>query len=192
MSEFTETGNTRDFPKAMENGIIEGDNVHDDYKDDPKDQDDHTMYKNNANGDSVEGDSVEALKSEMNLDQAIEAKDRGNELFRQKRYEESIECYSEAIYICPKFSDDDTELQKNNQYLATFYGNRAAAYAAEKEYQLALEDCIQSLDLNNDYVKVLGRRMQCYEHLDKIEEALTGTIYSLPIYLKDLRYSDSL
>ena len=177
MSEFTETGNTKEFPKSMENGIIEGDHVHDDYSDDTKDQDDHTMCNKN-----VHDDSVEELESQINLDQAIEAKDRGNELFRQKRYEESIECYSEAIYFCPKFSDDDSELQKNNQYLATFYGNRAAAYAAEKEYQLALEDCIQSLDLNNDYVKVLARRMQCFEHLDKIEEALKGTTYFSPIY----------
>ena len=31
-----------------------------------------------------------------------------------------------------------------------------------------------ALDLNNEYLKARLRRAQCYEHVDKLEEALEG------------------
>ena len=34
-----------------------------------------------------------------------------------------------------------------------------------------------ALDLNSDYLKVRLRRAQCFEHEDRLEEALEGKIY---------------
>ena len=46
-----------------------------------------------------------------------------------------------------------------------------------------------ALDFNSDYMKVRLRRAQCYEHEDRLEEALegTGNIFKLmlPIYFDD-------
>jgi len=99
------------------------------------------------------------------LQLATQAKEEGNEYFRRKEYDFAIQQYSVAISRCP---EDQTE------QLATFYGNRSAAYFAEEEYELVIDDCSAALDLKADYVKVIARRMQAYEKLDKIEEALAG------------------
>jgi tetratricopeptide (TPR) repeat protein len=96
---------------------------------------------------------------------AIEAKEEGNNYFRNKEYDDALESYSRAITFCP---EDDKEM------LATFYGNRSAAYFALEEYELVVEDCTAAVALKPDYVKVLARRMQANEKLEKYEDALTG------------------
>jgi tetratricopeptide (TPR) repeat protein len=107
------------------------------------------------------------LHLEKDLSKALEAKEEGNRLFREKDYDNAIQYYSQAIGHCP----NTTECKEQ---LATFYGNRAAAYLAEEEYELVIEDCSESLKLKEDYTKVLVRRMQCYDKLEKWEEALAG------------------
>lgn len=53
------------------------------------------------------------------LQLAQSAKNRGNKYFKAGRFDKSIECYTEAINVCPPENRDD---------IATFYQNRAAAY----------------------------------------------------------------
>jgi len=52
-------------------------------------------------------------------ERAQAAKNRGNKYFKGGVYDKAIECYTEAIDICPADHRDD---------IATFYQNRAAAY----------------------------------------------------------------
>ena len=53
------------------------------------------------------------------LDRAQAAKNKGNKYFKAGKYEQAIQCYTEAINLCPKEQKSD---------LSTFYQNRAAAY----------------------------------------------------------------
>jgi len=53
------------------------------------------------------------------VERAQAAKNRGNKYFKGGCYDKAIECYTEAIDICPSNHRDD---------IATFYQNRAAAY----------------------------------------------------------------
>lgn len=53
-----------------------------------------------------------------------------------------------------------------------FYGNRAACYMSMKEFELAVEDCSEALQYNTSYVKVLIRRSQASERLEKYEDAI--------------------
>uniref|UniRef100_A0A493THD0 Uncharacterized protein n=1 Tax=Anas platyrhynchos platyrhynchos TaxID=8840 RepID=A0A493THD0_ANAPP len=53
------------------------------------------------------------------LDRAQAAKNRGNKFFKAGKYEHAIQCYTEAISLCPP---------EKNLDLSTFYQNRAAAY----------------------------------------------------------------
>lgn len=53
------------------------------------------------------------------LDRAQAAKNKGNKYFKATKYENAIQCYTEAISLCPKEQKAD---------LSTFYQNRAAAY----------------------------------------------------------------
>ncbi len=100
-----------------------------------------------------------------NIEEALKFKEEGNELFRNKEYEDASEIYSKAIDYCP---NDDI----NKENLATFFGNRAACYFAMNEYDLTIEDCTEALKLKENYTKVLVRRSQAYEKVEKIEEAL--------------------
>lgn len=114
--------------------------------------------------EDVESSVIEAL-GDKDMEKAIKFKEEGNILFTQKDFDSAIQLYSQAIYYCP---------EENKDLLSTYYGNRSAAYFAEGEYELTIDDCTSSLELKPDYVKVLGRRMQAYEKLDKLEEALAG------------------
>ncbi len=101
------------------------------------------------------------------ISKAVAEKEKGNTYFRNHDYDNSIQCYTAAIEYCP--------LEKEyEEQLATFYGNRAAAYAAEDEFDLTIEDCNSALELKPDYVKVILRRMQTYEKVEKYEDALAG------------------
>lgn len=99
------------------------------------------------------------------ITKALEAKEKGNEAFKSRDFDLAIQYYSLAISLCP---DDQQE------HLATLYGNRSASYYAEEEFDLVVEDCSAALERKPDYLKVLARRMQVYEKLEKYEEALAG------------------
>ena len=88
--------------------------------------------------DCTEGEESVYIKS---LEKAIEAKEEGNNYFRNKEYDDALESYSRAITYCPE--DDE-----NKENLATFYGNRSAAYFSLEEYELVVEDCTAALELH--------------------------------------------
>lgn len=109
----------------------------------------------------------EYVEIEKDITTAIAAKDLGNDLYRSGDYDAALEEYSRAITYCP--TDDE-----HKEILATMYGNRAAAYFSLEEWELVVEDCTEALQRKDRYVKVIARRMQAYEKLEKYEEALTG------------------
>lgn len=110
---------------------------------------------------------------EKDLVLANEAKEKGNNYFRAKNYDEAISSYSTAVSLCPT----DEEHKEN---LSVFLGNRAAAYFSVDEHDCVIDDCTASLELNPSYVKVLMRRSQAYEKLTKPEDALVGAYSSMP------------
>ena len=107
---------------------------------------------------------------EKDLEQALQAKESGNNYFRSKSYDESIQQYSLAISYCP---------ENEIEHLSTFYGNRAAAYFSVNEFDQTILDCNESLGLKPGYVKVLSRRMQAYEKKGNTEEAVKGVMFVL-------------
>mmetsp|Transcript_23207 Transcript_23207/g.38703 ORF Transcript_23207/g.38703 Transcript_23207/m.38703 type:complete len:268 (+) Transcript_23207:52-855(+) len=119
--------------------------------------------------DMLDQPHVEEIESPAqlvkNLEEALAAKEEGNEYFRSKDFDEALEYYSRAIELCP----DEEEYKEN---LSTFYGNRSAAYFSLEEYEYVIEDCSAALELKPGYVKVLARRMLAHEKLEKYEEAL--------------------
>lgn len=119
-------------------------------------------------GVEVPGEVV-SLRPEpiKDINLALTCKEKGNEHFRNKKFDESIDEYTQAISHCP-----GDEEHKDN--LAVFLGNRAAAYFALEEYELVVEDCSEALKVKSGYVKVLVRRAQAYEKLDRLEEAISG------------------
>ncbi|KAL3213295.1 hypothetical protein MRX96_035530 [Rhipicephalus microplus] len=90
-------------------------------------------------------------------------KNQGNKYFKEGKFDKAIECYSEAIALCPP---------QNKNELATFYQNRAAAYENLKNYTAVITDCTKAIDLNFQYVKALHRRAKAYEVVNELDKCL--------------------
>ncbi|GAB1300341.1 Mitochondrial import receptor subunit TOM70 [Apodemus speciosus] len=102
-------------------------------------------------------------KSESSLDRAQAAKNKGNKYFKAGKYEQAIQCYTEAISLCPT---------EKNVDLSTFYQNRAAAFEQLQKWKEVAQDCTKAVDLNPKYVKALFRRAKAHEKLDNKKECL--------------------
>ncbi|KAK1897347.1 Mitochondrial import receptor subunit TOM70 [Dissostichus eleginoides] len=97
------------------------------------------------------------------LDRAQAAKNKGNKYFKAGKYENAIQCYTEAIALCPTEQKTD---------LSTFYQNRAAAYEQQMKWAEVVQDCSQAVDMNPRYIKALFRRAKALEKLENRRECL--------------------
>uniref|UniRef100_A0A8D0AS79 Mitochondrial import receptor subunit TOM70 n=3 Tax=Percidae TaxID=8165 RepID=A0A8D0AS79_SANLU len=97
------------------------------------------------------------------LDRAQAAKNKGNKYFKAGKYENAIQCYTEAIALCPTEKKTD---------LSTFYQNRAAAYEQQMKWTEVVQDCSQAVGMNPRYIKALFRRAKALEKLDNKKECL--------------------
>lgn len=100
-----------------------------------------------------------------NNDEATNYKEKGNEAFKNEKWDEAIEFYTKAIEIGEKHKD-----------LPIFYKNRAAAYLKKEDYENALVDCTATLEITPKDPKALFRRSQAYEGLHKYEEAYKDAV----------------
>jgi hypothetical protein len=130
------------------------------------------------------------------IDKALMAKEEGNDFFRSKNYDFACQQYAQAVKLCPRegtegvgrgtgthttngSGDDDSnkpQPSENADHLATFLGNRAAAFYMLGAWDQCETDCTLSLLFKPGYVKVLVRRCTCLEKQDKIEEALSDAV----------------
>ncbi|XP_048396559.1 mitochondrial import receptor subunit TOM70 [Stegostoma tigrinum] len=97
------------------------------------------------------------------LDRAQAAKNKGNKYFKAGKFEQAIQCYTEAIGLCPVNQKQD---------LSTFYQNRAAAFEQLQKWNEVAEDCTKAVGLNPKYIKALYRRAKAYDKLDNKKECL--------------------
>ncbi|EAL66022.1 hypothetical protein DDB_G0282885 [Dictyostelium discoideum AX4] len=93
-----------------------------------------------------------------NTNESIKYKEKGNKLFGQQKYKESIEYYTLAIQL------DSTN--------AVLYGNRAMAYLKMKNYQQCEIDSSRCLNLDPTYTKAYHRRGIARVELKHFEEAI--------------------
>jgi stress-induced-phosphoprotein 1 len=66
-------------------------------------------------------------------------KDKGNDAFRQKNFDEAINFYTEAI--------------AENSQDHTIYGNRAAAYHNQRNWDAAMNDAEECIKIKPDWGK---------------------------------------
>ncbi|XP_046851684.1 tetratricopeptide repeat protein 1-like [Xenia sp. Carnegie-2017] len=102
-------------------------------------------------------------EAEERMKEALELKKKGNDHFRRQEYTEAQDLYTKAIKYCPK---EETENK------SIFYANRAACCQKLEDYENGISDCDRALELSPNYLKARLRRAQCYEKVDKLEEAL--------------------
>ena len=131
-------------------------------------QPDRTEEQCNDSSDQFYDCQQTQVLTEEELDrrkhESNDLKTKGNDLFKQKLYDESIDCYTEALSICPK------QLVCERSVL---HSNRSAALIHCNRLDEALEDSNAAIDLNPDYVKAILRRAQMYRQInDKLDDSL--------------------
>jgi tetratricopeptide (TPR) repeat protein len=93
----------------------------------------------------------------MSAEQAERYKAQGNAALSARRYSEAADLYSKAIALEPSE--------------ATYFSNRAAAYAALEEWQQSLDDSYEVVTLRPEWAKGWVRRGGAFMGLKKHEEA---------------------
>lgn len=88
-------------------------------------------------------------------------KEKGNEAFKNEKWEEAESCYSTALSLADPSSTEKSVCHKN----------RAAVYLKLKEYQKVINDCDKALEITPNDPKALFRRCQALDALQRYEEA---------------------
>ncbi|CAH9145030.1 unnamed protein product [Cuscuta epithymum] len=106
-------------------------------------------------------DSISHLSSRFRTEDSFadanSEKEMGNDLFKKKRFNEAIDCYSRSIALSPT---------------AVAYANRAMAYLKIKRFQEAENDCTEALNLDDRYIKAYCRRSTARKELGKLRESI--------------------
>ncbi len=96
---------------------------------------------------------------------AIEAKERGNKLYKSKKFDEALSAYDEAI-----------ELDPTNM---TFISNKAAVYFTSKKYDECIEACKEAVEVGKanrapfeDRAKALTRCAKAYQKKGDLTNAI--------------------
>jgi len=102
----------------------------------------------------------------------------GNNLVKDDKYAEAIECYSKAI-----------ALDASN---AVYYCNRAAAHSKLGNHHAAIKDCKSALVIDSTYSKAYGRLGLAYSSLGQHNEALTAYKRALELDPENESYRTNL
>jgi len=89
---------------------------------------------------------------------ADELKAKGNKAFSEKKYEEAIDYFTQAINI-----DSSNHV---------FFSNRSACYASLGNFQKALEDAEQTIKIKSDWPKGYSRKGAALHGLGRLDEAV--------------------
>ncbi|RXM97543.1 RNA polymerase II-associated protein 3 [Acipenser ruthenus] len=101
------------------------------------------LDKEDGTQESHESDSEED-GIHIDKDKALSEKEKGNDHFKEGKYDDAIECYTRGMTADPY-----------NPVLPT---NRAAAFFRLKKYAVAESDCNLAIALDTNYTKAYARR----------------------------------
>jgi len=108
----------------------------------------------------------EELKKRVDQKKAVEAKLKGNDYYKNKKYDEALAAYDEAAAL------DPTNM--------TFTANKAAVYFSQKDYDACIDTCLKAFEIGKDNrapfeerAKVLTRCGRAYHKKGDIATAIT-------------------
>jgi tetratricopeptide (TPR) repeat protein len=101
-----------------------------------------------------------------------ELKDEGNEHFRNRRYAEARDSYTDAIISLESARAENPE-DPNTELLANLYSNRAACFMYLEDAEQCQTDADRAIALKTPYARARVRRAWALRKLDKKNDALT-------------------
>jgi small glutamine-rich tetratricopeptide repeat-containing protein alpha len=104
-----------------------------------------------------------SVSAEKNIELADSFKNKGNELLTSKKYQESIDAYSEAVKLSP---------DGPNSHI--YYANRAAAYSQLCQFEEACADAEKAVALSPRYSKAHSRLGYAHYQLGRYGEAVAS------------------
>ncbi|XP_077989657.1 protein unc-45 homolog B-like isoform X2 [Glandiceps talaboti] len=110
------------------------------------------------------------------MEDPIKLKEKGNQLFKDGKYEAAIAEYTKGLEMCPKDDNNDK---------AVFFKNRAACYLKLENYKKTIHDTEQALEISPGDTKALYRKCQALEQLGQLEEAYQNAMKLLHIDAKN-------
>ncbi|KAG6774965.1 hypothetical protein POTOM_018383 [Populus tomentosa] len=133
------------------------------------------QYDYSTNFGAINRLSSSLTTDEITVDATTE-KELGNEYFKQKKFNEAIECYSRSIALSPT---------------VVAYANRAMAYLKIKRqvfnhlhfilFREAEDDCTEALNLDDRYIKAYSRRATARKELGKLKESIEDSEFALKL-----------
>lgn len=115
--------------------------------------------------EDIEDLTPEEVEKRSKKKKALEAKAKGNELYKKKQFEEALACYDEAISLDPL----------NMTYVA----NKAAVYFTKKEYDTCIQTCNEALEIGKtnrapfeERAKILTRCARAYHAKGDMDAAI--------------------
>ncbi|KAF9596521.1 hypothetical protein IFM89_012252 [Coptis chinensis] len=129
-----------------------------------KEKDKRLKQDKHVGTSSLQRSYQDLLTQESSTTDATE-KDLGNECFKQKKYNEAIDCYSRSIALSPT---------------AVAFANRSMAYLKIKRFEEAENDCTEALNLDDRYTKAaLTTRCTARKELGKLKASLEDSEFAL-------------
>ncbi|KAB0795552.1 hypothetical protein PPYR_12391 [Photinus pyralis] len=108
-------------------------------------------------------DSLSPEEKNERLFRANDLKKKGNDLFKNCQYLDSIKVYTDALKLYPLEHASERSI---------VYANRAASKLHINCKESAVDDCTKSIELNPNYVRAILRRAKLYEEREKLDESL--------------------
>ena len=107
---------------------------------------------------STDDEEMMRLEEEKRQQLAVYHKEKGNEFFKQGKWEEAVECYTKGL--------------QQDALNAVLFANRAMALLKLQKYAAAIADCDCSIELDDTYTKAYLRRATAHLKLEHKTEAL--------------------
>ena len=164
-----ETHSNRDYFRAWDKFDYEAAEKELEEDNDDQQEDSQTDRKWEANiqkQKTFDLKQLQDLQSELNVSKlsiterkfmASREKDKGNEYFKNKEYEQSFNCYSKSLAL--------------NDQNAVVYANRAMTCIRLSKLCQAVSDCSQALMIDPHYTKALARRGMVHHKCGRYYEA---------------------
>ncbi|CAF4439319.1 unnamed protein product, partial [Rotaria sp. Silwood2] len=109
------------------------------------------------------------MTTTSNNNNAGDLREQGNQAFKQGKFQDAIDQYTEALNLLTNLPLSETI--KNE--LTKCYSNRSQCYINLNQYEDAIEDATRALEYTPADQKSLYRRSTAFEHLGKLHEAIS-------------------